>query len=287
MSRITNPARTQQLPDGPVGGRPYLPQEVASMNRGGGPLTDWNSVGTRIDTVLRVGLSDRPQGKPTDYKDGTPMHRAAKFNVSALTILDSFARGMKIVLDDPDLTASGKTRKAFDVGKEHLKRVDDLVKMDWFMPALKRAAVQSKERVQDAIKLPARDDIAAMLMEREIRDRLYAKEPTARSLAWQQIIEERDPIGISAVLHAPTFDRLLPERVVEEGLQMVADAADPEAASAREEAVLALHHVELMLADVRTMIANASGIDLSPRREGLSAADREREAAANREGVVA
>jgi hypothetical protein len=257
------------------------------MNRGGGPLTDWNSVGTRIDTVLRVGLSDRPQGKPTDYKDGTPMHRAAKFNVSALTILDSFARGMKIVLDDPDLTASGKTRKAFDVGKEHLKRVDDLVKMDWFMPALKRAAEQSKERVQDAIKLPARDDIAAMLMEREIRDRLYAKEPTARSLAWQQIIEERDPIGISAVLHAPTFDRLLPERVVEEGLQMVADAADPEAASAREEAVLALHHVELMLADVRTMIANASGIDLSPRREGLSAADREREAAANREGVVA
>lgn len=57
----------------PPGG--YDPATVARINLGGGGPLDWNSVGTRIDTVLRIGLSDRPQGR-VGYSicGGLPMH---------------------------------------------------------------------------------------------------------------------------------------------------------------------------------------------------------------------
>lgn len=262
----------------PPGG--YDPATVARINRGGGGPLDWNSVGTRIDTVLRIGLSDRPQGRVSDFGDGTPMNRAAKFADAALALLGNFAREMRGVLDDVRLTPIGKQDRSVEVGTKFLKQLDDLTfGKDWFMPALKRANEKARERVQETIKLAAADDLAALLREREYRDLLRTMDATSRGAAWQQIVSERDVVGIAAVVNAPPFARLLPERAVEEGLKAVADATDPEAASAREEAAIALRHVELMHNDMKTMIANAGGIDLSPRREGLSAA--------NREGVVA
>ncbi|MGQ0628147.1 MAG: hypothetical protein ACT4PL_08630 [Phycisphaerales bacterium] len=261
----------------PPGG--YDPATVARINRGGGPEINWNSVGTRIDTVLRIGLSDRPQGRVSDFAEGSPMNRAAKFADAALALLGNFARDMRGVLDDVRLTPIGKQDRSVEVGTKFLKQLDDLANKDWFLPALRKANERARERVQDTIKLPAADDLASLLREREYRDLLRTMDATSRGAAWQQIVTERDVVGIAAVVNAPPFARLLPERSVEEGLKAVADATDPEAASAREEAAIALRHVELMHNDMKTMIANAGGIDLSPRREGLSAA--------NREGVVA
>jgi hypothetical protein len=288
MARInqnlaTDPTTTTD-PTTPAGA--YDAAEVARINRGGGPQLDWSAIGSRIDMTIRLGLSTRPRGTVSDYKADSPMHRAAKFNTAAVFALEAFARGVQTVLDDETLTPIGKNRRVQEVGREHLNNLDELVKKDWFMPALRKAVEKTKARVQDTIKLPARDDAYAVSMEREVREILRAMDDSQRLAAWREIVKERDPFGISAVIHAPVFAKLLPERVVEEGLRLVTEATDPEAAVAREEALQAINHVELMYADARKLVAEAAGIDISPKLQGLAGvtdADRE---AAKRAGVT-
>lgn len=257
-------------------------RDVQELNRGGGPSTDFSRLSQRIDMVLRIGFSNRPQRK--DYPIESPLGRAAKFHEAALALLGNFAREAGRVIDDVDLTPIGRTKRLASVGTDFLKRLEDLASNEPILPTLRRLRDKAAAAVKDAIKFPAADDLAAVLRERELRDRLYAMEKSSRQDAWRRIIDARDPLGIAAVVNAPSFDPLLPSRVIDEGIKSVSEGIVPDAAKTRAEAEEALRSVEGVRDDARTMIADTAGIDLKPKREGLAAADREREAAADGEG---
>ncbi len=246
-------------------------ETIAAINRGGGPSTDFATVSSRIDMIARIGLSNRPPRG--DYPLESAMGRAAKFAEAGQALLRNFANDMRGVLGDPDLTPIGRQKKMVAVGRDYLQRLDNAVNVASMLPTLKRMLSRADTAVKDSIKLPAPDDLPSMIREREARDILRAMDPSARAAAWQQIVQDGDAVGIAAVVNSPKFARLLPERVVEEGLKVTANTVDPEAAKSRTEAATAVQSVELMYADLRQMIAEASGVDIRPKRQGLAAAD--------------
>ncbi len=237
-----------------------------------GPRIDASRVSQRIDAVLRIGFSARPQRK--DYPTDSPLGRAAKFHEAALALLGNFAREAGRVVDDPDLTPIGRGKRLASVGTDYLKRLEELAMNEPMLPALRRLRDRSASDVRSAIKFPASDDVGAILREREIRDRLYAMESASRAEAWRRMIAARDPLGLAAVVNAPTFAPLFPARIVEDGVKSVAEAIVPEAAKTRSESEEAIASIEAVREDARTMIAESSGVEVKPKREGLSAADR-------------
>ena len=244
-------------------------QDVA--NRGAvGPRNDFASVSQRIDAVLRIGLSHRPRG---EFAADSALLRAQRYGDGALALLGTFAKAVKDLYADPDLTPQGRAKRLAAVGVDALKRLDDLTGKDTMLPALRKMLDRASEAVRTAIKLPPGDDVISFLREREVRDRLYAMGDSARLEAWTNIVGSRDPVGIAAVVNAPRFAPLLNARVVEEGIRQVSESSNPDAAKQREAAESAVAAIEAMRDDVRSMIATTAGVDIRPARVGLKGAD--------------
>jgi hypothetical protein len=259
------------LTHGPGAPRPYAPHEVQRLNRGGDPATDFNRVSTRIDTVLRIGLSARPERR--DYPPDSALGRAVKLHDVLLRHLREFAVTAREALDSGSYTPIGLRKRLLSIGGDALLRVESAVAADTMRPAVVRIRDRAAAEVADALKSPTSEPVP-FERESEARAMLYKMTPTERAEAWRGIVERRDALGIAAVVNAPKFAPVLDDRTVAEGVKALAEASNPKAVKTRDEANEALWSIDEMTKDVRTMIAHASGIDLSPVREGLSGADR-------------
>lgn len=276
MARINSNLGDSGLPMNPGPNPPGGSTVRDARDRGAvGPRIDASRVSQRIDVILRVGFSHRPQR--TDYPTDSPLSRAVKFHEAALALLGNFAREAGRVVDDAELSPIGRTKRLAFVGSDFLKRLDDLATNEPMLPTLRRMRDKSAAEVRSAIKFPAADDLGGLLREREIRDRLYAMDSGPRHEAFRRIIDARDPLGLAAVVNAPVFAPLFPARIVEEGVREVAEAIVPDAAKTRAESEEAIASIEAVRDDARAMIAESAGVDVR-QREGLSAADRGREA---------
>jgi hypothetical protein len=241
------------------------------LNRGGGPSTDFARVSSRIDIVLRIGLSARPQRR--DYPADSALGRTVKLHDALLNHLREFAVSAREVLDSGNFTPIGQRKRLMSIGKDALLRVESAASADMMRPAVVRIRDRAAADVADALKSPSADAVP-IEREQEARALLYAMDTTGRHDAWKRIVESRDAVGIAAVTNAPKFLPVLDDRTVAEGVKALAEASNPKAVKTRDEANEALWSIDEMTKDVRTMIAHASGIDLSPVREGLSGADR-------------
>ncbi|MBL8875819.1 MAG: hypothetical protein JNM86_08500 [Phycisphaerae bacterium] len=257
---------TGAMPPGAISG-----EDVLNMGAVG-PRADFSSVSMRIDTVLRLGFSSRLER--TDYPLDNPLGRVVRLSEVFTKMLKDFATAVKTINSDPSLTPIGKDRQLGNIGRDYIARVDSTVGQDMFAPYIRKALDRAAKAVEDAIQLPASDDVAALLREREVRDALRAMSPEERLAAWRRIVDSADPLGVAAVLNAPAFlPPLLHESIVKDGIAIVVGARSPNAVQAKEDADLAMSHLNMLRDEMRRTISEVSGVDLRPPREGLASAN--------------
>lgn len=226
------------------------------------PATDFNQVSRRIDIVLRIGLSARPERR--DYPPETPLGQAVRLHDLLLRHLREFAVTARETLDSDTYTPAGLRTRLFAVGKDALTRVESAA--DSMRPDVVRIRDRAMAAVEKTLA-PSKAEPVSLERESEARAILYKMTPAERYQAWRGIVARRDALGIAAVTNAPKFAPVLEDRLVAEGMSEIAEAADPTAVQVRNDANQALWCIDGMVEDVRAMIANASGVDLSLRAE--------------------
>jgi hypothetical protein len=221
----------------------------------------------RLDFTLRRGFTAKPEG---EHHGESPLGRSQILSEVLVAGLRDFAAEAKRITASNAYSESGRAERLRELGKKHLAKINEIAKNDRFRAAIERRRGNAEAMIAQTLKAMYRDvDFAR---ESEARQMLYdLPSDSERFEAWKRIVESRDPVGLAAVLNAPSIvRRLLPESAVKAGTDSILEATVPESLKTKTECDQALWSVDTIVNDARQMIAEVAGIE-STLRERLDA----------------
>lgn len=177
-----------------------------------------------LDAIVKLGVDNPINGMK--YPLGHAVRKGMEFQDEARKVANDWRLCSSSIREDVSLTDEGKRRARLRVGKETLEKLAPITKTLEYIRR-ERDSIASKITAGDS-KPPTIEDL---YREREYRDRLYGMDESERQRVFLQAVEQNDPLTLRAFFNAPSFARLINDRVEAEGKRIIAERRNPEAAA--------------------------------------------------------